>query len=492
MNLIFGRGIHSLSKIGEELYIEPLEHGLALRTVNSSRSAYACFLFAPSFFQHYDDGSGDISSQDSDDTLRCKIAMKSIMTVFRSLSSLEKSVERCKIRLNMKDSRLVFQLHCRHGIVKTHNLAFIECETLQAVFSRDMCPNALTASSKLLCDAVMNFQNSQEEVTLIVNPQKIVLKNYVEDEPDPTKVMHTNLSLEPDEFDDCQIGVDTEVTFCLKELRAILAFSEATTLPLTLQFETAGRPIVFTIDSDSTFEGNFVLATLADQQTQSQAPTQARFSSTQKRTQSRTSKAVPQRPRSFSISKSKPGNNGDSLQSVRKSGSSNDLERSQRLESAYDELMNDDDDFDEMMIQNDTTIAVQNNARTTPSERLNKSESVSRVNSVKTVNARGDNSVKTVRSNSPVAGCSKSSEESPVIPVLGSKVKIADTSVTDVAMEDDVNQDEDDDEVVPGTPPAKRFRSLFFGSSQASQTQTQSKSTDLSTSRVLAQDSDED
>ena len=34
------------------------------------------------------------------------------------------------------------------GIVKTHNLAYIECETLQAIFSKDMCPNKLTAPSK--------------------------------------------------------------------------------------------------------------------------------------------------------------------------------------------------------------------------------------------------------------------------------------------------------------------------------------------------------
>lgn len=34
------------------------------------------------------------------------------------------------------------------GIIKTHNLAIIECETLQAVFSKDMSPNQLTAQAK--------------------------------------------------------------------------------------------------------------------------------------------------------------------------------------------------------------------------------------------------------------------------------------------------------------------------------------------------------
>lgn len=43
---------------------------LSLRTVNSSRSAYACFLFAPLFFQLYQ------AASPGQDPLRCKILMK--------------------------------------------------------------------------------------------------------------------------------------------------------------------------------------------------------------------------------------------------------------------------------------------------------------------------------------------------------------------------------------------------------------------------------
>ena len=42
---------------------------------------------------------------------------------------------------------------------------------------------SLTFFFRLLCDVVVNFQTNQEEVTLIVNPERASFKNYVDDEP---------------------------------------------------------------------------------------------------------------------------------------------------------------------------------------------------------------------------------------------------------------------------------------------------------------------
>lgn len=462
---VFGRAIHSLSRIGEELYIEPLEHGLALRTVNSSRSAYGCFLFSPTFFQHYDDGSGELNSQDSEEeALRCKIAMKSILTVFKSMSTIEKTVERCQIKLNMKEARLVFQLYCKHGIVKTHNLAFIECETLQAVFSKEQCVNSLTAQAKLLCDAVVNFQTNQEEITLIVAPDKISLKNYVEEEPDPNKVMHTVLNLDPDEFINCQIGVDSEITFCLKELRAILGFAEVIGIPLSLHFETAGKPIVLSIDHDAAFEGSFVLATLADSQSQgscSQQPSQSRMqnkNSTRDISVDRSSRTekTPMNKRS-----EMDYSNIERARSSHGYRSESSKDRQQRLQAAYTDLM--EDDFDDDMMLTD----LDNN---TSSKALSKQRS----------------SLFRSGRNSPQPSTSKDHSESPIIPVQSVKPQSLNISMVD----DVVAEDEDD--VIPGTPPQKKFRSMFFGSSQASTCSQVSNFANRNPATVLAEDTDEE
>ncbi|KAG7328922.1 hypothetical protein KOW79_007096 [Hemibagrus wyckioides] len=252
---VLAKAIHSLSRIGEELYLEPIEDGLTLRAVNSSRSAFACFLMSRLFFQKF--------QYPPDQAFRCKMPIKSIQTVFRSLSSLERSVEKCRIEMNTEKSRLRITLHCKHGLLKTHNLSFQDCECLQAVFDKDNCSNVLRAQPRLWVDTVLHFPPSLEEVSVSVSSDRVWLRNHVEDDADPSKAMMTELCLSAEEFDHFAIGSETSITFCLKELRGLLVFAETAGLPISMYFQEPGSPVVLSV-SDSVLEANFVLATLSE------------------------------------------------------------------------------------------------------------------------------------------------------------------------------------------------------------------------------------
>ncbi|KAK7145526.1 hypothetical protein R3I93_013301 [Phoxinus phoxinus] len=264
---VFGKAVHALSRIGEEIWLDPLEEGLAVRTVNSSQSAYACFFFTPLFFQKY---IPDPDTRKDSDAVKCKLNIKCVLPLFRCVAWRERSVDRCEITITIPDSRVIFQFHCRHGITKTHNLGYQECEALQAVFPAHLCPNVLKAQSKLLGDIVVHFPISQEEVTLSISSYKVALKTFYEEEDGCIKGMNTELMLHPDEFDYFQVGEDSAVTFCLKELRGLLSFAESYGLPISCQFGIAGQPVSFTV-KDMTLEAHVVLSTLTDPNHESQS-----------------------------------------------------------------------------------------------------------------------------------------------------------------------------------------------------------------------------
>ncbi|KAM9475509.1 cell cycle checkpoint control protein RAD9B [Clarias gariepinus] len=254
---VFAKGVHALSRIGEEIWLDPLEKGLAVRTVNKAHSAYACFLFSPMFFQHY----SPTSNQQDNKSVKCKVSLKSVLPLFRSVTTLERSVYRCEITINIFDSRVVFQFKCRNGITKTHNLGYQECEALQAVFPAHLCPNILKAHPKLLSDAVMHFPVTQEEITLSISPSRVILKNYFDEEID--RVMYTEMFLHPDEFDFFHLRMDSDITFCLKELRGLLTFAESYGLQVSVHFGSSGNPVSFRLE-DMLLEAVVVLATLMD------------------------------------------------------------------------------------------------------------------------------------------------------------------------------------------------------------------------------------
>merc|ERR1719219_1609541 len=97
---LLGKVIHSLAKIGDEVYIEPETDSLSLRSVNSSRSAYATFNIGPSFFSSIEPSVDKTGAQVKGlvgEEGKCKVMVRSLLLAFRSLSVLDKTVESCSL-----------------------------------------------------------------------------------------------------------------------------------------------------------------------------------------------------------------------------------------------------------------------------------------------------------------------------------------------------------------------------------------------------------
>ena len=52
------------------------------------------------------------------------------------------------------------------------------------------------------------------------------------------------------------------MTYCLKELRALIIFADAFSLPLTAKYGDGGDPIVFSVESPELVTAGLIMATL--------------------------------------------------------------------------------------------------------------------------------------------------------------------------------------------------------------------------------------
>jgi len=255
---LLGKAIHCLAKIGDEVYLEPTRDSLALRTVNSSRSAYATYNFGSSFFSSIEPNTamGTVMEEE-----RCKVMVRSLLLAFRSLSVLEKTVDSCTLETGKEDAKLLISLYCRHSVTKQFNLSLVECEALRAVYDKEKCTNNWIIQARVMQEANGNFLTNQEEVTMYVGVDSFRMKNF-NDDYDEKKQVHTELSMQPGEFEQFCIVEETSITFCLKELRSLLMFADYLQLPIHASFSQGGQPMVLTVSQGQCINCTYVLATL--------------------------------------------------------------------------------------------------------------------------------------------------------------------------------------------------------------------------------------
>ena len=124
---MLGRVIHTLAKIGDYLFIEPLpNNNLALRTLNSSRSSFLSFILNENFFEEYIENMPDeienTNVEDPENQSKFKVFLRAVVMAFKSISSVDKTVESCTIQTLQKEQKVQITLRCKFSVTKLYSI----------------------------------------------------------------------------------------------------------------------------------------------------------------------------------------------------------------------------------------------------------------------------------------------------------------------------------------------------------------------------------
>ncbi|ETW10006.1 hypothetical protein, variant 1 [Aphanomyces invadans] len=256
-------GLQFVSKAGKEISIECYTDTLVLRALNDSHSASAEITFTRLFFTEYtlppDLRRCELSTMDpSLPLVKCTTLASTLLGIFKST----KNVISVDIALELEGhpsnddhfdaNVIVFQLHCDRMITKTHRIRLTESQTMRPVFNKASSPSRIKLRPFHLATLLQHIYGT-DEVCMSCSPTQVKFESYFTNPLDVKNHVHTETAVDNSEFISCTIqdfvdhnnGCDSEVIqliFCLKEIKALLAFCVASALPeLNLYFSRGGR-----------------------------------------------------------------------------------------------------------------------------------------------------------------------------------------------------------------------------------------------------------
>ncbi|KAJ1897219.1 hypothetical protein LPJ66_003504 [Kickxella alabastrina] len=301
------RALQCLSRIGGEITLEAHADRLLLTNTSASHSAHATITLHQRFFSAYTPPAS---------TLYCRLQARLLMGIFKPRkpnpasttsgsstsgnnfnagggagSVTPHTVVRCLLRIEQSEAggpgstgecRLVVRMEFREGICRTHRLFYEACSGLVMDYSHEDCKNRWRVGAKAAATWIGHFARGLDEVSMRMTPTSVLVRSWAEDHyasaaigpmaagiPDFARSLHTELSIDPDDFDQYVVGGPVELTMGMREFRAILMYAEAVALPLEAFFNHGGSPIFFRIGAQGQraapdMVADFIVATVGD------------------------------------------------------------------------------------------------------------------------------------------------------------------------------------------------------------------------------------
>ncbi|KAL0931343.1 DNA repair protein rad9 [Colletotrichum truncatum] len=276
-----------LNKFSDEVSLEakkdqtPDAVQLVLSTLNSSKSAYACFTLTTARFcsRYQFEGSAQYR-----DKFHCKLYTRALISIFRSRSAgdplrdreRESSIDHCDVAIQDGPgikSRFIVRLYFRNGITSTHYLSFEVTVPVRATFDKNEAVNHWKIPSRTLRQLMDHFgpgidylevNSDGEHVNFVGTTEKTTNGDEVLKKP-----LHTSIAIEVDEFEDIEVEEKLRIVVSVKDFRAIILHAGITGTHLSAKYSTPARPIQFAYQGDG-INCEFLLMTVGERGNPSQ------------------------------------------------------------------------------------------------------------------------------------------------------------------------------------------------------------------------------
>ncbi|KAF3491455.1 DNA repair protein rad9 [Arthroderma uncinatum] len=250
-----------LSKFNETVSIEAESDSLRFSTLNTTKSGYASYKFdATSFFAQYSYSASRNKDKTGRDKVSCQIYIKALLSVFKGraidFKDKDTGIERCEAQLfdspDESECRLVVQMICKHGVLKTYRLTYEPADIQHALFDRSGAQNQWVVDSKFLREILDHFGRSAEQLDIYPDDDRAVFTSFTEKVMAGTEILkqpvHTSVAIETRDFSHFAVEEGLHVAISVKDFRAIILHADTLKTQITARYTRPCRPLQFSYD----------------------------------------------------------------------------------------------------------------------------------------------------------------------------------------------------------------------------------------------------
>ncbi|KAL4931338.1 putative DNA repair protein rad9 [Aspergillus undulatus] len=245
-----------LAKYSDTIGIEAENDLLRLSALNSSKTAYASFVFDPeTFFETYVFGysAGKFS---------CQLLLKALLSVFASRPNRrdkDTAVERCEFEVHevsdVTECRLVVRMICGLGVIKSYRLTYESTTIQHAIFDQVQATNEWSIEPIVLKEIAAHFSLSAEQLDIYSENTKVIFTSFttkITDGKDTLRQpVHTSVAIDKKDFERYLADDGVHIAISCKDFKAVISHAESARVLLTARYTRPCRPLQLAYD----FEG---------------------------------------------------------------------------------------------------------------------------------------------------------------------------------------------------------------------------------------------